>query len=275
MKYISNCHTHTNYCDGKSPAEDTVKAAIELGFVSLGFSGHAPLPYETGWAMSVEKTATYLKEIKALKEKYRGTLDIVCGIEYDVDTLDMIDLDDYEYVIGSVHELHNGEEHSPVDHSAEYLKNGCEKLFGGDYNCLAKYYYSQVYEVCKIPQVNIVGHYDLITKFNTVSRLFDETDKEYQSIALEVLDGIIDLRPGLMFEVNTGAMNRAKKSGAYPADFLLNRMHERNVPITLTSDCHSADTLTFGFDTGAEQCRNAGYKSVYILTSDGFKETSL
>ena len=33
-------HVHTNYCDGKSRAEETVKRAIDLGFSEIGFSGH-------------------------------------------------------------------------------------------------------------------------------------------------------------------------------------------------------------------------------------------
>ena len=44
MKYLQNLHTHTTYCDGKNTAEEMVQKAIELGFRSLGFSGHAPMP---------------------------------------------------------------------------------------------------------------------------------------------------------------------------------------------------------------------------------------
>ena len=38
MKYISNLHTHTNYCDGKNSIEENIKYAIEKEFISLGFS---------------------------------------------------------------------------------------------------------------------------------------------------------------------------------------------------------------------------------------------
>ena len=40
----SNPHTHTDYVDGKSPARDMIKRALELGFTSLGFSEHAYQP---------------------------------------------------------------------------------------------------------------------------------------------------------------------------------------------------------------------------------------
>ena len=33
----SNYHTHTNFCDGKSTAEEMVKSAIEKNLIFLGF----------------------------------------------------------------------------------------------------------------------------------------------------------------------------------------------------------------------------------------------
>ena len=35
-------HTHTTFCDGKNTPEEMVVAAIEKGFVALGFSTHSP-----------------------------------------------------------------------------------------------------------------------------------------------------------------------------------------------------------------------------------------
>ena len=45
-------HSHCNFCDGKAPAEDFVRAAIEAGFHSYGISSHSPLPFETRWSLS-------------------------------------------------------------------------------------------------------------------------------------------------------------------------------------------------------------------------------
>ena len=38
---LSSPHVHTPYCDGKSTAAEMAAAALDAGFVSLGFSGHA------------------------------------------------------------------------------------------------------------------------------------------------------------------------------------------------------------------------------------------
>ena len=50
----SNCHTHTTFCDGKNSAEEMTLAAINAGFVSLGFSGHSPMYYDADWTMDKE-----------------------------------------------------------------------------------------------------------------------------------------------------------------------------------------------------------------------------
>ena len=81
VPFGSNCHTHTLFCDGKASAEEMIQAAIGEGFVSLGFSGHSPLPYENDWAMKEEDLPLYLKTLADLGEKYQDKIEIVSGIE--------------------------------------------------------------------------------------------------------------------------------------------------------------------------------------------------
>ena len=82
MKYLQNLHTHTKYCDGKNSAEEMVERAIELGFESLGFSGHAPMPdsIPAAYAMTKEDVPKYIAEIDSLKEKYADKFAILGGI---------------------------------------------------------------------------------------------------------------------------------------------------------------------------------------------------
>ena len=43
MRHIlSSAHIHTTFCDGKSTAHDMAQMAYKMGFVSLGFTSHAP-----------------------------------------------------------------------------------------------------------------------------------------------------------------------------------------------------------------------------------------
>ena len=40
--YESSAHVHTTFCDGKTSAQVMAQSAYEMGFVSLGFTSHAP-----------------------------------------------------------------------------------------------------------------------------------------------------------------------------------------------------------------------------------------
>ena len=55
----SNYHTHTNFCDGKSTAEEMVKSAIEKKFDIFGFSSHSAYPYKSSWHLNPEKHFEY------------------------------------------------------------------------------------------------------------------------------------------------------------------------------------------------------------------------
>ena len=78
-----NLHTHPVYCDGNDTPEEMVQTAIAKKFDILGFSGHGHVDYDD-YAMSLEDTEKYIREVNALKEKYRDQIQIHLGTEVDV-----------------------------------------------------------------------------------------------------------------------------------------------------------------------------------------------
>lgn len=270
----SNCHTHTIFCDGSNTPEEMVTAAIALSFESLGFSVHSPLPFKNGYALKYEKIADYKNEITRLKRKYASEIYISNGIELDSDSISF-DTCDFDFTIGSVHQLHFGERIYPVDYKPETLLDCAEKEFAGSFERLAKHYFSLVNKFICNRKPDIVGHIDLIEKFNENCTLFNSKSKTYQSNALEVVDGICDACPEIIFEVNTGAMYRCKRTVPYPQKFILERLKERNMRITITSDAHCTEALDYAFDDCSRLCRSCGYKSAYIITPNGFEERPL
>ena len=69
---LSNYHTHSRYCDGKGEPHEYVEFALANGFSALGFSGHAPLPFNNTFSIHNEDYLAYCNEVRALKEEYRG-----------------------------------------------------------------------------------------------------------------------------------------------------------------------------------------------------------
>lgn len=270
----SNCHTHTTFCDGKNSAEEMTLAAIKKGFVSLGFSGHSPMYYDTDWTMKKNNVGEYIKDVKRVKALYKDKIDVLCGIELDGDFAD-INLNDFDYSIASVHQLHGKDHIYSVDLSPEELSECVEKVFDGNWCKMAQAYFANLAEFAISGDFDVVGHFDLITKFNGQTPLFDENNEEYKSYAIKALDKILDNKPNILFEVNTGAMYRKGNPKPYPAEFMMKHINKRGGLITITSDSHCCESLDFAFDEMIDYCKKCGFNEAYYLTSEGRKKYSL
>jgi len=271
MTPLCNLHTHTNYCDGKNTAEEMVLAAIGLGFETLGFSGHSQLECGKDWCMSEEGTLKYIEEISALKEKYRDRIEIALGIEYDF--LSECDKAPFDYIIGSVHHVVKDGRIIPVDLKADSLVEAVGESYGGDFYTFTRDYYDNMYSLCERTECDIVGHFDLVTKFNEGGKLFDESDKRYKDRALDALECL--LKKDVIFEINTGAISRGYRKTPYPAEFLLRRMAESGAMVMLNSDTHSRDSISCHFDEAVEYAKYCGVKSLTIMRDGKFTEVKI
>ena len=261
-----NLHTHTTYCDGKLSAEEMIKAAIQMGGNSLGFSEHSFVPFDRKYSMSLEDTPKYIDEVNALKEKYKGQLEVYLGIEMDYFT-DVLPKG-LDYVIGVSHHIEKDGNFVTVDGGAEHIKRVCFEHFDSDYYAMAEKYYSTISGVVRKTKADIVGHFDLITKRNINGCMFDETHPRYIKAALDAMESILEHCK--LFEINTGAMYRLGKAEPYPSAFMLKELQKRGGEVILSSDSHSAGSLYFGFDEVLELVKSCGFKYIKRLTKDGF-----
>ena len=259
MMVTSNFHTHTTYCDGKGTAEETVLAAIEKGMTALGFSGHAYTPFDASYCMSLEDTAKYRAEINRLKQKYAGQIDIYCGLEMDY--FSEADTNGFDFLIGSVHYVKKNGAFLSVDGCAFQENVHCG--YHGDYYAFAEDYFALVSRVAEKTKADIIGHFDLITKFNEGEKLFSESNPRYEKAWDAALRALIP--SGKPFEINTGAMQRGYRSSPYPAVPILKKIQEYGGKIIISSDCHQADAVDFAFDTAIEFAKKSGFQSAYTL----------
>ncbi len=237
-------HVHTSFCDGRDTAEAVVQSALSLGMKRLGFSGHAHTPFDPAACMSPEATEEYKREIARLREKYKGQIEIFCGVEQDY--FSDLPTEDYDYVIGSVHYLYEGGDYRCVDWTAERLRAMIDECFGGDPYAMAEAYFRQEADIVQKTNADVIGHFDLLTKFCEQDPLFDEENPRYIAASNAALDAL--LKTGRPFEINTGAISRGYRTTPYPSLRLLRRIAERGGRVILSSDSHRADTLCFHFE---------------------------
>ena len=234
-------HMHTIWSDGTNTAEEMVQEAIRKGLETVGISDHSS---GDPCGMTLEQSADYRAEIAALKEKYAGQIRVLCGLERDYFTDDFAD---YDYTIGSVHWLAMPDgHHVPVDYMAEKLREGADKYFGGDFYALAEAYYAMMAKVVEVTKCDIIGHFDLITKFIEQDPAFDTNHPRYVKAWQQAADEL--LKTGKPFEVNTGAISRGYRTTPYPAKEIRDYIREHGGKLIMSSDAHAKENIAFRFD---------------------------
>ncbi len=273
MTYKQNLHTHSTYCDGRATPREMIERALELGLDSIGFSSHTHMDYSDFLPqVTHESTERYKNEIRALKEEYKGKIEIYLGLELDV--FSDADLSGLDYVIGGVHSIRGrGGELVDFDGRAEYFQTVIDTYCGGDGMELARRYYEAVAELPERAKCDIIAHYDLVTKHAERVKFFDHESEEYKRYALDAIEAIAGRIP--YFEVNVGGISRGYRSTPYPAPFIVKRMLELGMKPVIGTDCHHPDTLYSSIDAGVELLRSAGVGEVYVLREGGFEPTKL
>lgn len=241
---LYNYHTHTTFCDGKTPAEEMVQKAIELGVSELGFSGHSYTAFDLEPCMSLEGTEQYKKEINALKQKYQDKIKILLGIEYDYHS--NCSLEGYDYILGSVHYLFKNGDYCCIDHSREAQMETVKKYYDGDYYACIEDYYKTVADIYNKTKCDIIGHFDLITKYNSDGSLFDTNHPRYIAAWKSAADAII--KTPAVVEINTGGIARGYVETTYPSKEIIEYFKAHGKKMIFSSDCHNKDYLLFGYD---------------------------
>ena len=235
-----------------------VRAALEKGFSALGFTSHALLPEADPWTLQPDTAAPYVADIRALAEKYQDRIRILCGVEADFITGRVrSDRSVYahlglDYLIGSIHEVvAPGGVRVPVDHKPELLSEGIAGAFKGDAQAFIRAYFAAEREMAATCDFDIIGHPDLVRKFNGTLRYFDESADWYREELRLTADAFA--ASGKLVEVNTGAISRGWMDDAYPSPYFRQLLRERGVRFILGSDAHAAAAIDCAFDRFAAE----------------------
>lgn len=251
---LSNYHTHTNFVDGAHTPEEMVVSAIAQGMDTIGFSEHCYTPFDPDCSMTPEQTKQYQNEIARLQQKYAGQIQVLRGIEMDYTSQD--DPSAYDYVIGSVHYLRVKGKTYAVDISAQGVKQCIQECFAGDHNAYAQAYYDLVAKVVEKTNAQIIGHFDLITKFSNRGVVFDETSPVYQAAWQNAMK---QLAGKAVLEINTGAISRGYRTTPYPSPAMLRFWKELGGGVVINSDSHHKDTLLQSFHEAEQLALQQGF----------------
>lgn len=237
-------HTHSVFCDGKNTPREMAEAAVEAGLDTLGIVVHSYVDFDRDYCAAPEDEERFLSEMAELKKEYKDRLELLSGIEQDVISAEASDA--YDYVIGSVHYLTIDGLGYSLDVSREHFMWLANIKFGGDYLALCEAYYKETARLAELPRLDIIGHFDIITKFNEGDVLFDTDSERYRRAWQAAVDRLIPL--GVPFEVNTGAVSRGYRTAPYPKGEIIDYIKSRGGRLVLSSDSHTAKNIARYFD---------------------------
>ena len=249
----TNFHTHTTFCDGKDSAEAMVEAAIAKGFSAIGFSSHSDM---------VADLSAYRAEIARLRAASAGRIRVFCGLELELAKAIPSEVlgatpdgrrptcgtgdGTFDYLIGSHHFITASDGgFFAIDNSPDELAKGIRDHFDGDAVAFVKAYYAALRSTLSL-DFEIVGHPDLVRKFNVKHPYFDETADWYRAELVKTAEAIA--ASGKIVEVNTGAISRGWIDDAYPSAEFRALLRARGVRFILSSDAHAAAAIDCAFD---------------------------
>lgn len=265
------------YCGhAKGKLRDVVERAATLGFTTYGLSEHCPRVrqrdlYDEEAALAwtpahlQEAFASYVQEASALKDAFRGRLELLVGFESESlpeDTWRDVMLDvrahhDFDFVVGSVHSV-NG---VFIDYRAAINEKLAADM--GGWSALARAYFEEVATLVTELRPNIAGHLDLIRRFRGPDVDFDASVWPSIERALEAVKA-----SGALLEVNATPVRKAF-GPVYPGLAILRRAAAMDIPVTLSDDSHGPDVVGGCLEDCLRAIHEAGYARVHYLSRCG------
>lgn len=254
---LADLHTHTARCGhARGREEDYIQKALELGLAAIAITDHIPfywLPpaqHDPSLAMAPEELPGYVESVLALKEKYRGRIEVLLGIEADYiegheEALrGLLAAYPFDVVLGSVHWLDGFWVDAPSSrHRYEEGPEAVEAIWGAYWTKLEKAVRSGLFDV--------MAHLDLPKKFGffPAQPLATLEDRVLAALA----------ETGVAVELSSAG--RRKPVGEdYPSRRWLTRLVDAQVPLVLSSDAHAPEEVGFAFGELAQLLASFGQK---------------
>jgi histidinol-phosphatase (PHP family) len=264
-----NYHSHSTCCDGKSSLEEMALSAIDKGLKYFGFSAHAPVPFDNHFALPQKDIQYYINETHYLKEKYKDKIKLFTSMEFDYITDIMEDnrkqAEEFglDYFISSVHEVKEHNDSKDMwfidGHDSKIYDDGLRDIFDNDIKRGVTRFYLQEQEMIEKNRPDVIGHFDKINMHNK-NRYFNINDAWYEELVRSTID--VMKKYDTICEINTRGVYKHRSDDFFPNKKWIKILLEKNVPITISTDCHKADEVDLLFNQAIDIVKEIGVKEV-------------
>ncbi|MEH0155145.1 histidinol-phosphatase [Limibacter armeniacum] len=267
----TNYHSHSYFCDGKFPPEEHIKEAIKQGLIAYGVSTHCPVPFPSTWNMKMDEVPQYVKEVREAQEKYKDQIQVYLGMEVDYipDVVgcssDFIRAAKLDYTVGSIHYVDQFDDgkHWEIDGPHNIFLAGLEQIFNNNPQAAVERYFELTRKMVEEDCPDVVGHLDKIKMQSEDGVLFNEQQQWYKKAIEATLETIASAN--VIVEVNTRGIYKKATTTPYPSPWVLEKMLDMQIPISLNADSHVPNEITKEFAPTAQLLEEIGFKQIHIL----------
>lgn len=166
---LIDCHTHTQFSmDSEADISKCIRRACELGLAAYAITDHCECNAwysEEHYSAKEKEVLDYydyardfeasVSAVTALKEKYAGKLNLICGTElgqilHDRAVAEKVNADKrLDLIIGSVHQIAGEKDFYYIDYT--------QMSMDGIYDLLERYF-KEVAEMCRTGLFDVLGH---------------------------------------------------------------------------------------------------------------------
>ncbi|MEQ6377829.1 histidinol-phosphatase HisJ [Bacillaceae bacterium S4-13-58] len=253
-------HVHSPFCPHgtKDSFEMYIEKAIDLGYTSISFTEHAPLPStfddptpEKDSGMNPTYLLDYLEELHRLRKHYEKQIEIEVGLE--VDYIEGFEKETTDFLqtygpyltdsILSVHFLKVDHHHICMDFSEHSFAKLIKKV--GNLEMLYQLYYRTI---SKAIRANLgsykpkrLGHLTLIRKFQLQYPRPPMEDQLIMQTLKEVKNA------NMALDYNGAGWNKAQCKETYPSKDIARKAYQMGIPLIYGSDAHQSKDLKQGW----------------------------
>lgn len=258
MEYnnIVDLHTHSIFSfDGNDSCDALCKSAVKKGIRILAITDHCDID---GKDMNVDELcSSQITEISKMQKKYKENLCVFKGLEigqgiYRKELTEKVyNTYDYDFVLGSLHNLENMEDFYFLDYSSfdvyelltEYFEGLLELSDWNTFDSLAHLTYPLRYIVAREKlKVDMSRFKDIIDS------IFENLVKNKKALEINTSGLFMDMQDTLP---NISFVKRFKEIGGEY--------------ITVGSDSHYAEKVGQGIDAGMRIAYDSGFRNVTIF----------
>lgn len=257
-------HVHTEFSDDSVyPMEDVVKDAIKKGIDEICFTDHVDYGIKDDWDCGKEieyrhgeplanvDYPKYEAKIREMQEKYKNDISIKMGMEFGVQMHTILQFENlfarypFDFIILSIHQVEDKE-----FWTQDFQQGRTQK----EYN--ERYYEEMLNVVKNYKNYSVLGHMDLITRYDKAGLYPFEKVKGYIEEILKIV-----IADGKGIEINTSYHRYGLKDTTPAVDILKLYRELGGKIVTIGSDSHAPQHLGVYVDEAKEVLRSLGYDS--------------